>query len=93
MRTVSGQSGRANQEGSVESNTRGTQGSHLPSLTNQWRHLRPTVINQAIALALDELAPAGADRARRTLEGRTDEGLPEAVGRGGLYVLVGSAVA
>jgi hypothetical protein len=30
--------------------------------------LRPTVINQAIALALDELAPAGADRARRTLE-------------------------
>jgi hypothetical protein len=30
--------------------------------------LRPTVINQAIALALDEFAPAGADRVRRTLE-------------------------
>src|SRR5215203_1879767 len=30
--------------------------------------LRPTVINQAIALALDDLAPGGADRARRILE-------------------------
>src|SRR5215218_2589677 len=51
--------------------------------------LRPTVIHQAIALALDELAPAGADRARRTLEAEltkvADEcgRLAEAIGRGG----------
>jgi hypothetical protein len=51
--------------------------------------LRPTVINQAIALALDELAPAGADRARRTLEAELTKvtaecgRLAEAIGRGG----------
>jgi len=49
--------------------------------------LRPTVINQAIALALDDLAPGGADRARRILEAEltkvTDEcaRLAEAIGR------------
>jgi hypothetical protein len=51
--------------------------------------LRPTVINQAVALALDELAPAGADRARRTLEAELTKvtgecrRLAEAIGRGG----------
>ena len=51
--------------------------------------LRPTVINRAIALALDELAPAGADRARRTLEAELTKvtgecgRLAEAIGRGG----------
>jgi hypothetical protein len=51
--------------------------------------LRPTVINQAIALAFEELAPAGADRARRRLDVEltkvTDEcgRLAEAIGRGG----------
>jgi Recombinase zinc beta ribbon domain len=38
--------------------------------------LRPTVINQAIALALDELAPAGADRAGRAAQSPT--GPPDA---------------
>ena len=51
--------------------------------------LRPTAINRAIALALDELAPAGADRARRTLEAELTKltgecgRLAEAIGRGG----------
>jgi hypothetical protein len=51
--------------------------------------LRPTVIDRAIALALEELAPAGAGRARRQLEAEltkvTDEcgRLAEAIGRGG----------
>jgi hypothetical protein len=51
--------------------------------------LRPTVIDAALALALEELAPAGADRARRTLEAEltkvTDEcrRLAEAIGQGG----------
>ena len=51
--------------------------------------LRPTVIDQAIALAFEELAPAGADRARRRLEAEltkvTNEcgRLAEAIGRGG----------
>jgi hypothetical protein len=38
--------------------------------------LRPTVINQAIALALDDLAPAGADRAGRAAQSPT--GPPDA---------------
>jgi site-specific DNA recombinase len=42
--------------------------------------LRPTVIDAALALAFEELAPAGADRARRTLEAEltkvTDECRP-----------------
>jgi len=51
--------------------------------------LRPTVIDQALALALEELAPAGSDRVRRRLEAElaklTDEcaRLAEAIGRGG----------
>ena len=51
--------------------------------------LRPTVINQAIALALDELAPAGSDRTRRRLEDELEKvtaecgRLAEAIGRGG----------
>ena len=51
--------------------------------------LRPTVIDAALALAFEELAPAGAGRARRTLEAEltkvTDEcrRLAEAIGRGG----------
>jgi hypothetical protein len=51
--------------------------------------LRPTVISQAIGLALDELAPAGANRVRRTLEAEltkvtTECGrLAEAIGPGG----------
>jgi hypothetical protein len=51
--------------------------------------LRPTVINQAIALALDELVPAGVDRARRTLEAELTKvtaecgKLAEAIRRGG----------
>ncbi len=51
--------------------------------------LRPSVIDQGIALAFEELAPAGADRARRCLEAEltkvTDEcgRLAEAIGQGG----------
>jgi site-specific DNA recombinase len=51
--------------------------------------LRPNVISQAIAMALDELAPAGSDRTRRRLEGELGkvtaecERLAEAIGRGG----------
>ena len=50
--------------------------------------LRPTVIDAALALAFEELAPAGAGRARRTLEAEltkvTDEcrRLAEAIGLG-----------
>jgi DNA invertase Pin-like site-specific DNA recombinase len=50
---------------------------------------RPAVFEQAVAFALDDMAPAGADRARRHLEGElravTDEcgRLAEAIGRGG----------
>jgi hypothetical protein len=51
--------------------------------------LRPTVIDQALAFALEELAPANSDRVRRRLEADlgklTDEcgRLAEAIGRGG----------
>ncbi len=51
--------------------------------------LRPSVIDQAIALAFEELAPAGADRARRRLDAEltkvtTECGrLAEAIGQGG----------
>jgi hypothetical protein len=51
--------------------------------------LRPTVIDQALALAFEDLAPAGSDRTRRQLEAEltkvTDEcgRLAEAIGRGG----------
>jgi site-specific DNA recombinase len=51
--------------------------------------LRPTVIEQALALAFEDLAPAGTDRTRRRLEAElmkvTDEcgRLAEAIGRGG----------
>ena len=51
--------------------------------------LRPTVIKQALALAFEDLAPAGPDRTRRQLEAEltkvTDEcgRLAEAIGRGG----------
>jgi DNA invertase Pin-like site-specific DNA recombinase len=51
--------------------------------------LRPTVIDRAIAIALEDLAPAESDRARRQLEAElrkvTDEceRLSQAIGRGG----------
>jgi len=51
--------------------------------------LRPTEIDQAVALAFEELAPAGSDRSRRQLEAElakvTEEcgRLAEAIGRGG----------
>jgi hypothetical protein len=51
--------------------------------------LRPTVIEQALALAFEDLAPAGSDRTRRRLEAElmkvTDEcaRLAEAVGAAG----------
>jgi len=51
--------------------------------------LRPTVIDQALAFAFEDLAPAGTDRTRRQLEAEltkvTDEcgRLAEAIGRGG----------
>jgi hypothetical protein len=51
--------------------------------------LRPTVIDRAIGLALDELAPAGSDRVRRQIEAELQrvtgecERLSEAIGRGG----------
>jgi len=51
--------------------------------------LRPNVINQAIALALDELTPAGSDRTRRRREDELEKvtaecgRLAEAIGRGG----------